>query len=348
MTNDEFGNRIDDAGNIVGYGWLNDEGEIGTESADETVPQSVIQTDEYDSSGELIGTTQSQVTNNEQMYIPENQSDARHVYVGRDGRGDVWQIADSSGMVHEWASHIGEPSGAVIAGSMTPLGPAGPMTVAQVPGDKNPDHLRHVFVGTDWNGDHYRLNDERGHWMEWAVAINSDSRSTPIWGPFDRGLSGLAAYTPNSGSGGAVVVLPPTPVVPVVVFPVIPPGTEITTQYGSPKQDNARHRFEKRVGNRDYWQIWDGYRTIQWQVAAGASSSQKIAGTDHVVDPAFEQVVAPNDGYIPTPSNPLVSIQTPNVTTTPGGAPTVAVSDNTKNIVMVALAAAGFGLKLFK
>jgi hypothetical protein len=62
-------------------------------------------------------------------------SDPRHKYVGRDARGDVWQLFDGVNVV-EWAVKIGDQSGAVINSSLRNLGPPSANTVAQA-GDLN-------------------------------------------------------------------------------------------------------------------------------------------------------------------------------------------------------------------
>ena len=58
------------------------------------------------------------------------RSYTNHVYVGRDARGDVWQIFDGN-RVLEWAVKIGDQSAAVIDSSLRDLGPPSNMTVAK-------------------------------------------------------------------------------------------------------------------------------------------------------------------------------------------------------------------------
>lgn len=57
-------------------------------------------------------------------------SDPRHKYVGRDGRGDVWQIFDGTNVI-EWAVRPGADSASVIDGTLKNIGPPGANTVAQ-------------------------------------------------------------------------------------------------------------------------------------------------------------------------------------------------------------------------
>lgn len=58
------------------------------------------------------------------------RSSTAHVYVGRDVRGDVWQIFDGTNVL-EWAVDIGEPSASLIEGTLRNLGAPSPGTVAQ-------------------------------------------------------------------------------------------------------------------------------------------------------------------------------------------------------------------------
>lgn len=59
-------------------------------------------------------------------------SDPRHKYVGRDARGDVYQLYDPvGGHVIEWAVRIGDPSASAIAGSQRDIGPPNSQTIAQ-------------------------------------------------------------------------------------------------------------------------------------------------------------------------------------------------------------------------
>jgi hypothetical protein len=58
------------------------------------------------------------------------RSSTAHVYVGRDSRGDVWQIFDGTNVI-EWAVEIGEPSAALIDGTLRNLGAPSAGTVAQ-------------------------------------------------------------------------------------------------------------------------------------------------------------------------------------------------------------------------
>jgi hypothetical protein len=57
-------------------------------------------------------------------------SDPRHKYVGRDTRGDVWQLFDGS-RVLEWAVKVGDASAAVLPGTYRDLGAPSAGTVAQ-------------------------------------------------------------------------------------------------------------------------------------------------------------------------------------------------------------------------
>ena len=61
---------------------------------------------------------------------PPRASSPRHKYVGRDARGDVWQLFDGTNVI-EWAVVPGDPSGNVIQGSLRNLGAPSNMTVAQ-------------------------------------------------------------------------------------------------------------------------------------------------------------------------------------------------------------------------
>lgn len=62
------------------------------------------------------------------------KGDPSHVYVGRDARGDVWQLFDlSTGTVKEWAVQPGADSRAMIPGSLRDIGPASSATVAKPP-----------------------------------------------------------------------------------------------------------------------------------------------------------------------------------------------------------------------
>ena len=57
-------------------------------------------------------------------------SDPRHKYVGRDTRGDVWQLFDGNRVI-EWAVNVGNPSAAVLPNSYRDLGAPSAGTVAQ-------------------------------------------------------------------------------------------------------------------------------------------------------------------------------------------------------------------------
>ena len=86
------------------------------------------------SNGSVPGVPGSTIVNNPSTApvgdTPPQKTDPRHKYVGRDQRGDVWQIFDGTNVL-EWAVKPGDPSGAVIAGTLTNLGPPSNYTVAQ-------------------------------------------------------------------------------------------------------------------------------------------------------------------------------------------------------------------------
>jgi hypothetical protein len=59
-----------------------------------------------------------------------SRADPRHVYVGRDTRGDVWQIFDGTNVL-EWASPPGTNSGQIVPGTLRNLGAPSAATIAQ-------------------------------------------------------------------------------------------------------------------------------------------------------------------------------------------------------------------------
>lgn len=58
------------------------------------------------------------------------QGDSRHVYVGRDASGDVWQIWDGANVI-QWSVAPGDDSRNVRQSTVRNLGPASSMTIAQ-------------------------------------------------------------------------------------------------------------------------------------------------------------------------------------------------------------------------
>ena len=243
-----------------------------------------------------------------------NQSDPRHIYVGRDYRGDVWQIVDSGGNVMEWATSPGDPSGYAITGSVRNLGPASSMTTAQPPatvatptGDKIPDDASHRYVGTDANGDMYELTDAGGRIMRWYVRINDDSRnmipgSASVVNPAGSNVGAVKPPTPTitpAGDGGAVAIV----------------KSQNNPGAGDKIPDDPTHTYVGTDGGGDYYRLTDaGGNWITWQVKVNDDSRNVIAGTvknlGYAGAPAAVRAVPNQPGAV-----------VPSVTAAPTGVP---------------------------
>lgn len=270
--------------------------------------------------------------------VVSTAADPRHVFVGNDWRGDVWQVVDEGGNVIEWATPPGAPSTDVIPLSVANLGPVSVMTVAQAPvmpvlsflpgaGDKIPDDKAHVYQGYDKIGDIYSMTDAAGNLVTWHVALNDDSRNAI---PSTIGISppktptGIAApSSPISavkptGDGSTTKTPANTLGVPggVLINPAVPVNTLTTAtyDYSAPIQTDARHKYVGRQGSTDYWQIYDGTNVIEWQVKAGDESGRIIAGTARNLGPPSDKTIAGVDGTTTTaPLTPIAKI--PGATT---------------------------------
>ena len=171
------------------------------------------------------------------------QGDPTHVYVGRDGRGDVWQTFDSAGnRVLEWAVAVNADSRDIIPGTLRDLGAPSRYTVAQRP-----------------------------------TASTAGNTGTAIPGS----LTG----TPNASGVPGTYTGP----------------TGGTTQVGGPqpRAADSRHKYVGRDSRGDVWQIFDGTNVIEWAVNAGDLSTNIIAGSGRNLGRPSPATVAQDDGFRP-------------------------------------------------
>jgi hypothetical protein len=204
--------------------------------------------------------------------IAPNRSDPAHVYVGRDGRGDVWQLVDAGGNVIEWATVAGAPSGNVIPGSVANLGAPSSMSVAQGPtapaaATPAPGDPSHKYVGSQNGNDIWQMVDGAGRTIQWAVRINDDSRNMLPNSASVTQPAGSSA--PNYTAAGVVTMQP------VNVTPGTPGGGPATTPTASPV-----HKYQGSDGKNDFYSLVDeGGKMISWAVPIGADSRAVTPGT---------------------------------------------------------------------
>lgn len=227
-----------------------------------------------------------------------HQGDASHVYVGRDSRGDVWQLYDpSQDRVLEWAVVPGDDSRNQIAGTLHSLGAPSSMTVAQRPSGSASSTAAHAIsgaatvttntatttsplfdpthrlVGHDAHGNAvYHLIDEGGRTVEWAenaqgvidsskhyVATSADSIVVEPTTTKVIVSNGGSGTTTNTNAGSGA-------------------GSTTITTTVSPLFDPV-HRLVgyDAQGDEVYHLIDEGGNTVEWaQNAAGL-----IDGTKH-------------------------------------------------------------------
>ena len=275
--------------------------------------------------------------------FPPVQGDPAHKYVGQDERGQVWQTYDGAqNRVLEWAVAPGSDSRNIIGGSLRDLGAPSAMTIAQAPAGStlnaptstaiptttNRDtsapaqattlptsapaaavsrivgDARHKYVGTDNRGDVYQLYDPAGdRVLEWAVAVNDDSRNVISGSLRDLGAPSsmttaqrsdyTAPTTNNSNPSNA-----PGNATPGAVQ--TNQNTQTTAGAGQPRQSDARHKYVGRLpGGNDVWQLFDGVNVIEWQVKGGDESGNIISGTARNLGAPSSMTVAQNDGTKP-------------------------------------------------
>lgn len=283
---------------------------------------------------------QGQIMNED---FPPVQGDPAHKYVGQDERGQVWQTFDAAqNRVLEWAVAPGNDSRNIIGGSLRDLGAPSSMTIAQAPAGStlnaptstaiptttNRDtsapaqattlptsapaaavsrivgDARHKYVGTDNRGDVYQLYDPAGdRVLEWAVAVNDDSRNVISGSLRDLGAPSsmttaqrsdyTAPTTNNSNPSNA-----PGNATPGAVQ--TNQNTQTTAGAGQPRQSDARHKYVGRLpGGNDVWQLFDGVNVIEWQVKGGDESGNIISGTARNLGAPSSMTVAQNDGTKP-------------------------------------------------
>lgn len=283
---------------------------------------------------------QGQIMNED---FPPVQGDPAHKYVGQDERGQVWQTFDAAqNRVLEWAVAPGNDSRNIIGGSLRDLGAPSSMTIAQAPAGStlnaptstaiptttNRDtsapaqattlptsapaaavsrivgDARHKYVGTDGRGDVYQVYDPAGdRVLEWAVAVNDDSRNVIAGSLRDLGAPSsmttaqrsdyTAPTTNNSNPSNA-----PGNATPGAVQ--TNQNTQTTAGAGQPRQSDARHKYVGRLpGGNDVWQLFDGVNVIEWQVKGGDESGNIISGTARNLGAPSSMTVAQNDGTKP-------------------------------------------------
>jgi hypothetical protein len=204
--------------------------------------------------------------------IAPDRSDPAHVYVGRDGRGDVWQLVDAGGNVIEWATVAGAPSGNVIPGSVANLGAPSSMSVAQGPtapaaATPAPGDPSHKYVGSQNGNDIWQMVDGAGRTIQWAVKMNDDSRNMLPNSASVTQPAGSSA--PNYPAAGVVTMQP------VNVTPGTPGNGPATTPTAS-----TVHKYQGSDGKNDFYSLVDeGGNMISWAVPIGADSRAVTPGT---------------------------------------------------------------------
>lgn len=259
------------------------------------------------------------------------QSDPRHVYVGRDSRGDVWQLIDEGGNVIEWAVAAGDYSGNVVAGTIRNLKAPSANTIAQGPGpapigDTIPDDPKHRYAGTAPNGDRYQLTDDGGNVIQWVVPFGADSRQI------------IPSTIQNLGKPAGSTETPPpiAPTLPPLPF-IADAGTVLLNPSPTPpKQSDPRHKYVVRDSRGDVWQLFDGANVLEWAVKRGDLSGNVIAGTVKNLGAPSSMTVAQDDGYRENPG--------PVVTAFPAPTATAAAGDKSTILVLLGIAASVAGV----
>lgn len=243
------------------------------------------------------------------------QGNPLHVYVGRDSRGDVWQTYDAAGnRVLEWAVAPGNDSRDNLPNTLRDLGPPSRYTIAQGPETPPPANQPtpsagnigdrgHKYVGTDSRGDVYQLYDaSTGNVLEWAVAVNADSRAI-IPGTL-RNLGAPSAGTVAQAPAGTVNVNTgtpgnqPTPTAANQIASTAPrtPGAPIAANANAFAGviGDTSHKYVGTDARGDVYQLYDpaGNRVLEWAVKPNADSRDIIAGTLRDLGPPSRMTIA--------------------------------------------------------
>lgn len=164
----------------------------------------------------------------------------------------------------------------------------------------------HKYVGTDSRGDVYQLYDAAGNRvLEWAVAVNADSRDIIPGTLRDLGPPSGAtiAQRTNASTAGSTGSAVPGNISGSTAFSGVPGSyqgdTGGTTQAGTgqPRQADTRHKYVGRDSRGDVWQIFDGTNVIEWAVKAGDLSSNIIPGSGRNLGPPSPATIAQDDGF---------------------------------------------------
>lgn len=353
-----------------------------TRTATAAAAEQIVEADTEPDQGEIM---------NEDF--PPVQGDPAHKYVGQDERGQVWQTYDAAqNRVLEWAVAPGSDSRNIIGGSLRDLGAPSAMTIAQAPagstlnaptstaipttnnGDTSAPaqstnlptsapaaavsrivgDARHKYVGTDGRGDVYQVYDPAGdRVLEWAVAVNDDSRNVIAGSLRDLGAPSSATTaqrsdytaptTNNSNPSNA-----PGNATPGAVR--TNQNTQTTAGAGQPRQSDARHKYVGRLpGGNDVWQLFDGTNVIEWQVKGGDESGNMISGTARILGAPSSMTVAQNDGTKPGgPQSTTSQTISSSANQTGGGSSAAAAGAADKPAVLVWLGIAASVISALK
>lgn len=267
------------------------------------------------------------------------QGDPAHKYVGRDSRGDVWQLFDpAQNRVLEWAVNPGEDSRNILTGTLRDIGAPSGMTVAQAGGTVNASAAiptttnqdtsapaqstnlptsapatalsrivgdsRHKYVGTDSRGDVYQLYDPSSdRVLEWAVKINDDSRNMIAGSLRDLGAPSSATTAQRTDYQAPTTNNSNPSTTPSNATPgavKTNQNTQTTAGGGQPRPTDARHKYVGRLSNgNDVWQLFDGSNIIEWQTLGGDESGNFIRETIKNLGAPSSATIAQNDGTKP-------------------------------------------------